>query len=227
MIYVMPGARTFRSYCPRRLGRQPWRGPQPWSGAPSAPHPPTRPTLLPQALHRKDARRQRQSGRLDEREPVDRGRCRRQTAAHFVKREMRGGRAQCPKQKWGPALLPAPTCTELRICRCSLAWLPEGPPLFDPGSPAQASLPIVVQPEGWFSIFRGPSWADPFRVACSQGEPRTATGRPALPAPLPVGPTWAEALLIAIRWRSVLPSPAAPSCRCRPSDEAGTSVPIT
>ena len=27
-----------------------------------------------------------------------------------------------PKQKWGPALLPAPTCTELRICRCSLAW---------------------------------------------------------------------------------------------------------
>ena len=30
--------------------------------------------------------------------------------------------AQDPKQKWGPALLPAPTCTELRICRCSLAW---------------------------------------------------------------------------------------------------------
>ena len=41
------------------------------------------------------------------------------------------------------------------------------------------------------------------------------------------GPTWAETLLIAIRWRSVLPSPAAPSCRCRPSGEAGTSVPIT
>ena len=41
------------------------------------------------------------------------------------------------------------------------------------------------------------------------------------------GPTWAEALLIAIRWRSVLPSPAAPSCRCRLSGEAGTSVPIT
>jgi hypothetical protein len=36
-----------------------------------------------------------------------------------------------------------------------------------------------------------------------------------------------SSLLIAIRWRSVLPSPAAPSCRCRPSGEAGTSVPIT
>jgi hypothetical protein len=32
----------------------------------------------------------------------------------------------------------------------------------------------VVQPEGWFSTFRGPSWVGPFRVACSQGEPRTA-----------------------------------------------------
>ena len=32
---------------------------------------------------------------------------------------------------------------------------------------------------------------------------------------------------IACRRRSVLPSPAAPSCRCRPSGEAGTSVPIT
>lgn len=29
--------------------------------------------------------------------------------------------ATVAKQKWGPALLPAPTCTELRICRCSLA----------------------------------------------------------------------------------------------------------
>lgn len=32
---------------------------------------------------------------------------------------------------------------------------------------------------------------------------------------------------IACRRRSVLPSPAAPSCRCRLSGEAGTSVPIT
>ena len=116
----------------------------------------------------------------------------RRTAAVFDERE-NAMEAAVPKQqrcpahaKWGPALLPAPICAERRICRCSLAWLPEGPPLFDPGSPAQASLPIVVQPEGWFSIFCGPSWADPFRVACSQGEPRTATGRPTLPAPLPV-----------------------------------------
>ena len=27
-----------------------------------------------------------------------------------------------PKQKWGPALLPAPICAERRICRCSSAW---------------------------------------------------------------------------------------------------------
>jgi hypothetical protein len=36
-----------------------------------------------------------------------------------------------------------------------------------------------------------------------------------------------KALPIACRRRSDLWSPAAPSCRCRPSDEAGTAVPIT
>jgi hypothetical protein len=41
-------------------------------------------------------------------------------------------------------------------------------------------------PKAGSVIFRGPSWVGPFRVACSQGEPRTATGRPTLPAPLPV-----------------------------------------
>ena len=125
-------------------------------------------------------------------------------------------------------MLPAPICAETWICRCSLARRPEGPPLFDPCSPAQASLPVSGparrQVQRLSAALLG---LIPFRVACPQGEPRTATGRPALPAPLPVGPTWAEALLIAIRWRSVLPSPAAPSCRCRPSSEAGTSVPIT
>ena len=32
------------------------------------------------------------------------------------------------------------------ICRCSLAAKPEGPPLLDPDSPAQASLPIRADP---------------------------------------------------------------------------------
>ena len=41
-------------------------------------------------------------------------------------------------------------------------------------------------PKAGSETFRGPSWVGPFRVACSQGEPRTATGRPTLPAPLPV-----------------------------------------
>ena len=48
------------------------------------------------------------------------------------------------------------------------ATLAQGP-VFDPGSPAQASLPIVVLPGGRFSTFCGPSWIDPLRVACSRG----------------------------------------------------------
>jgi len=75
--------------------------------------------------------------------------------------------------------------------------------------------------------FRGPSWVGTLRVACPQGEPRTARGNANSSGASSGGPTWAEALLIAIRWRSVLPSPAAPSFRFRPSGEAGTSVPIT
>jgi hypothetical protein len=52
------------------------------------------------------------SGKLSIRLVDDEGR------ARIAQRAFRKG---SPKQKWGPALLPAPTCTELRICRCSLA----------------------------------------------------------------------------------------------------------
>ena len=48
----------------------------------------------------------------------------------------------------GPALLPAPSCAETWICRCSSAWLPEGLPLLDPGAPAQVPLPDHGVPEG-------------------------------------------------------------------------------
>ena len=40
----------------------------------------------------------------------------------WIKLGVDDGGVPGPKQKWGPASLPAPTCTELRICRCSLAW---------------------------------------------------------------------------------------------------------
>ena len=46
----------------------------------------------------------------------------------------------------------------------------------------------------------------PFASPAPRRKPRVATGRLALPAPLPAGPIWAEALLIACRWRSDLPS---------------------
>jgi len=45
---------------------------------------------------------------------------------------------------------------------------------------------MVVQPEGWFSHLPRPFLGWSLRVACPQGGPRTATGRPTLPAPLPV-----------------------------------------
>lgn len=45
-------------------------------------------------------------------------------------------------------MLPAPSCAETWICRCSSAWLPEGLPLLDPGAPAQVPLPDHGVPEG-------------------------------------------------------------------------------
>ena len=50
----------------------------------------------------------------------------------------------------GAGIAASPHCAERRICRCSvyLVPLPErfGTPLLDPGSPAQASLSIVLLP---------------------------------------------------------------------------------
>jgi hypothetical protein len=55
-----------------------------------------------------------------------------------------------PKQKWGPALLPAPTAPSEGSAGVRSTLVPPrkrfGPPLLDPGSPAQASLPIVQRP---------------------------------------------------------------------------------
>jgi hypothetical protein len=131
-----------------------------------------------------------------------------------------------PKQKWGPALLPAPTCTELRICRCSLAWWLSPPALrswltssgvaSDRGPARRLVLDLPRPFLGW-SLSRRLLPGGAANCDWKTNSSGASSG----------GPTWAEALLIAIRWRSVLPSPAAPSCRCRPSDEAGTSVPIT
>ncbi len=57
---------------------------------------------------------------------------------------------------------------------------------------------------------------------------RRASGRPSLPAPLPAGPgKFPKKSTNCLPQRSDLWSPAAPSCRCRLSGEAGTAVPIT
>ena len=102
------------------------------------------------------------------------------------------------------------------------------PPISPPLGP-KASRP---------SMFRGPSWVGPlFRGALSPAPGRESTFRKRkhqlFRRLLPTGPTRcviaprSSASIIACRRRSVLLSPAAPSCRCRPSGEAGTSVPIT
>jgi hypothetical protein len=91
--------------------------------------------------------------------------------------------AQSPNEKWGPALLPAPTAPSegsagvRDLIRRSFTVL-------DPGSPAQASLPIVIVSEDTFSIFRGPSWIDPLSRLLPPEGSAFATEGSTLPAPL-------------------------------------------
>ena len=69
-------------------------------------------------------------------------------AAHSGFREI-----PCPKQKWGPALLPAPTApsTDMSVFATRSA---EASPSLDPDSPAQASLPTAAARESLaFSSF--------------------------------------------------------------------------
>ena len=84
-------------------------------------------------------------------------------------------------------------------------------------------------------MFRGPSWVDHswrpallFPLPKKRSKPRRARGKiNSSGASSRLAPKRSEEHLIACRRRSVLPSTSAPSCRCRPSGEAGTSVPIT
>ena len=104
---------------------------------------------------------------------------------------------------------------------------PNSPPL---GPKASATL-----------MFRGPSWAgslsrglspwggNRLRKSEHQLFRRLLPTGPEIRSPRhrPEGQFSFKPHSIACRRRSVLPSLAAPSCRCRPSGEAGTSVPIT
>ena len=85
----------------------------------------------------------------------------------------------------------------------------------------------MVQPEGWFSHLLRPFLGWSLSRRLPPGGAANCDWKTNSSGASSGGPTWAEALLIAIRWRSVLQSPAASSCRCRLSEEAGTSVPIT
>ena len=106
---------------------------------------------------------------------------------------------------------------------------PEGPLLLDPGSPAQASLPVVnPNPKTGSISFRGPSWTNPLsRRLHPEGHRVRARKTGSSGASAGWSNSKPKLLLIACRWRSDLPSPPHPSCRCRRSGEAGTSVPIT
>ena len=51
-----------------------------------------------------------------------------------------------PQIEMGPGIAARPHMRRVWICRCSLGERPEGPHFHDPDSPAQASLPIRVDP---------------------------------------------------------------------------------
>ena len=122
----------------------------------------------------------------------------------------------------GAGIAASPHLHRPRICRCSLAWATRGPSLlFDPGSPDQASLPIVVPTEAGFSTFRGPSWVGPSASPAPRGSRELRQEDQLFRRLFRWSDLELAFLLIAIRWRSVLPSPAAPSCRFRPSGRRG------
>jgi hypothetical protein len=75
-----------------------------------------------------------------------------------IRRDEHGSRhcwKQCPKQKWGPALLPAPTAPSEGYAGVrNLVKTRRPQPALDPGSPAQASLPTAAARESLaFSSF--------------------------------------------------------------------------
>jgi len=64
-------------------------------------------------------------------------------AAQFISAEL----GCAPERKWGPALLPAPTAPSEGYAGVrNLVKNPKAPTALDPGSPAQASLPIEQLP---------------------------------------------------------------------------------
>ena len=118
--------------------------------------------------------------------------------------------------KWGPALLPAPNApSEGSVGVRELVGLRF--PVLDPGSPAQASLPKhrSQSEDGFVALPRPFLGRSPFASPAHRSEPRVATERLALPAPLPVGP---------IRNRNSLSSPSGGdrSFRVLPPERGGT-----
>ena len=134
-----------------------------------------------------------------------------------------------PNEKWGPALLPAPTApSEGSAGVCDL--IRRSFTVLNPGSPAQASLPSMIDPKDILTVPRPFLDRTPFASA-SPGGSAFATEGSTLPAPLA---SWSGMSVqfplpkkqisfkrsIACRRRSGLPSLVS---RRRP----GTSVPIT
>ena len=130
-----------------------------------------------------------------------------------------------------------------RLTSSGVASHQQLPPEEEPGEPY-----FSAPPEGPL-LFRA-AWPDPkvkagrcsaallgMTLSCvplclqrpeSRRKPRRAVERPSLPAPRPGWPRKApEGTPHCLPRRSDLWSPAAPSCRCRLSGEAGTAVPIT
>ena len=110
------------------------------------------------------------------------------TLANTFARRPRARHQSAPNEKWGPALLPAPTApSEGSTGVRNLDLLaPRGSPLpvFVPGSPAQASLPAEpLSPEGKaLAFYLG---AHPEAASCSSARPVRRPSHPAIR-----GPSW-------------------------------------
>jgi hypothetical protein len=135
----------------------------------------------------------------------------------------------------GAGIAASPHCAERRICRSIAKPIPKDHLTKVRAHQLRRRLPSSKHPQGISSMFRGPSWVDHswrpallFPLPKKRSKPRRARGKiNSSGASSRLAPKHSEEHLIACRRRSVLPSTSAPSCRCRPSGEAGTSVPIT
>jgi len=137
-------------------------------------------------------------------------------------------RMRLPQKKWGPASLPAPTAPSEGSAGVSRPGSRKTR-FTSPGSPAQASLPIVETPAGHLSDVQRPFLGRPlFASRFAFRDPKTASSRVALEEDrlfrrlFPAGPANSRGKLsLPAGGDRSFRHPPLPSCRCRPSGGGG------